>query len=133
MQNNKIIVDTSVWIEYFKNNKKYVDFIEDNLNLDNIIITGLIIAELLYGVKNKEEYNLLTSSISAVPYTECIFEDWNKTGEILFELKKIGKTVPLSDALISAIAIRNNASVLTLDLHFKEISRIKSIDIISLN
>jgi len=127
MQNNKVIVDTSIWIQYFKNNKKYVTFIEDNLNLDNILITGLIISELLHGVKNEKEYMLLLNSISAVPCAECIYQDWLKTGEILFRLKKRGKTIPLSDALIAAIALRYGASVFTLDSHFKLIPQIKLI------
>ncbi|HAJ94865.1 MAG TPA: PIN domain nuclease, partial [Actinobacteria bacterium] len=127
MEHQRIIVDTSVWIEYFKNNQDYVPFIEDSLNLENILITGLIISELLHGIKSEKEYKLLLESISAVPYVECIYEDWVRTGEILYNLKKKGRAVPLTDVLISAIAIRYNASVLTLDKHFKNIARIKLI------
>jgi len=106
MGHQKIIVDTSAWIEYFKNNQDYVQFIEDSLNLENILISGLIISELLHGVKSEKEYELLSESISAVPYAECIYEDWITTGEMLYNLKKKGITVPLTDVLISAIAIR---------------------------
>lgn len=127
MGHQKIIVDTSAWIEYFKNNQDYVQFIEDSLNLENILISGLIISELLHGVKSEKEYELLSESISAVPYAECIYEDWITTGEMLYNLKKKGITVPLTDVLISAIAIRYNASVLTLDKHFKSIGKIKLI------
>lgn len=130
MEHQKIIIDTSVWIEYFKNNKDYVPFIEDNLNLENILISGLIISELLHGVKSEKEYKLLSESISAVPYAECIYEDWIATGEMLYNLKKKGISVPLTDVLISAIAIRYNASVLTLDKHFKSIARIKLIALV---
>jgi len=127
MENQKVIIDTSVWIEYFKNNQDYVPFIEDGLNLENILISGLIISELLHGVKSEKEYKLLLESISAVPYVECTYEDWTTTGEMLYGLKKKGITVPLTDVLISAIAIRYNASVLTLDKHFKSIGKIKLI------
>lgn len=125
MGHQKIIVDTSIWIEYFKNNQDYVPFIEDSLNLENIIISGPIISELLHGVKGEKEYKLLSESISAVPYVECIYGDWVTTGEMLHNLKKKGISVPLTDVLISAIAIRYNASVLTLDKHFKNIGKIK--------
>jgi predicted nucleic acid-binding protein len=128
-QTGNIIVDTSVWIEYFKNNNDFVGFIEDNLSLDNIRITGLIISELLHGVKSSKEYLLLSEAIKAVPYIECDYQDWLKTGEILFNLKKKGKTVPLSDAIISAIALRIDASVLTLDYHFREIEDVRLIDL----
>jgi len=129
MKNQKIIVDTSIWIEYFKNNQKYVPFIEDNLNLENILISGPIISELLHGVKSEKEYKLLSESISAVPYAECVYDDWIKTGETLYNLKKKGITVPLTDILISAIAIRHDASVLSLDKHFKSIDMIKLIEL----
>jgi predicted nucleic acid-binding protein len=129
MKNQRIIVDTSIWIEYFKNNQKYVPFIEDNLNLENILISGPIISELLHGVKSEKEYKLLSESISAVPYAECVYDDWIKTGETLYNLKKKGITVPLTDILISAIAIRHDASVLSLDKHFKSIDMIKLIEL----
>lgn len=86
MENQRIIVDTSIWIEYFKNNQKYAPFIEDSLNLENILISGSIISELLHGV-------------------------------------------PLTDVLISVIAIRHDASIFTLDKHFKSIDMIKLIDL----
>ncbi len=58
--NDKIIIDTSIWIEYFKNNSDYVSFIEENLNLENIYILGPIISELLHGVINEKEYKILS-------------------------------------------------------------------------
>jgi len=122
---DKIIIDTSIWIEYFKNNSNYVTFIEENLNLENIYIIGPVISELLHGVKNEKEYLILSKSISAILYLDCIFEDWIKTGSILFDLKKKGKTIPLTDALIAAIAVRIDAAILTLDQHFKDIPGIK--------
>lgn len=122
---DKIIIDTSIWIEYFKNNSDYVSFIEENLNLENIYIMGPIISELLHGVKNEKEYKILSQSIGAIPYLDCTFEDWIKTGNILFYLKKKGKIIPLTDALISVVALRIDASILTLDRHFKEIPGIK--------
>ena len=122
---DKIIIDTSIWIEYFKNNSDYVSFIEENLNLENIYIIGPIISELLHGVKNEKEYKILSQSIGAIPYLDCTFEDWIKTGNVLFYLKKKGKIIPLTDALISVVALRIDASILTLDQHFKEIPGIK--------
>ena len=71
----------------------------------------------------------MSESISAVPFAECVFDDWIKTGETLYDLKMKGITVPLTDVLISVIALRYNASILTLDKHFKSIDMIKLIDL----
>ena len=70
---------------------------------------------------------MLFQSITAIPYLDCIFEDWIKAGSILFNLKKKGKIIPLTDAIISAVAIRVGASIITLDQHFKDIPEIKLI------
>ena len=129
MDQQKIIVDTSIWIEYFRNNEKYVPLIEKNLSLENILITGLIIAELLHGVKGSREYEMLSGSIAAVPYVECVYEDWIKTGKILNDLKKKGISIPLTDVLIAAVAHRENAAVFTLDRHFKDILVVTTLDL----
>jgi predicted nucleic acid-binding protein len=121
----KIIVDTSVWIEYFKNNKNYVHFIEENLDMENIYIVGPVIAELLHGVKSKKEFDILSESIEGIPFLDSGYNDWIKAGEILFELKKSGFSVPLTDTIIGAMALRADAAILTLDSHFKNIKDLK--------
>ncbi len=113
-----VIVDTSVWIEYFKNNPRYVEIIESGLIKGNVYITGPIIAELLLGIKSDKEHSLLSSHIEAVPFLECGSAEWKKAGEISFIIRKSGLTIPLTDVIIAATAINNNASVLTLDAHF---------------
>lgn len=119
--NQKIIVDTSIWIEYFKNNEKIVQIIENGLNSNSIYITGPVVSELLQGVKTEQEFDMLSGCIDAVPYLECTAEDWIKAGRISFILRRKGITVPLTDVIISAVAIRNNAKICTLDYHFSSI------------
>ncbi len=126
---HKIIVDTSAWIEYFKNNTTFVKFIEENLYIDSIFITGPIISELLQGTKTEKELDLLLYSIKAVPFIECSYDDWVSAGQLSFNLRKNGKIIPLTDLLIAVIALKNDAKVLTLDNHFKEIPKVKLIEL----
>ena len=128
--NNKIIVDTSIWIEYFRNNKSYVNLIEENLDLENIYILGPIVSELLHGVKDEKEYDLLSRSMDSIPFLDCTYDDWANAGNILFKVKKSGISIPLTDAIIGAVALRYNASVLTLDSYFK---KIKSLRVLGIN
>ena len=69
--NKKIIVDTSIWIEYFRNNNSIVNMIERGLVSDTIYITGPIVSELLQGVRSDREYQTLSMHIDAVPYVNC--------------------------------------------------------------
>ncbi|MBM3705178.1 MAG: hypothetical protein FJW66_01495 [Actinobacteria bacterium] len=55
-----------------------------------------------------------------------------ETGRIIVDTsvwKKKGTPVPLTDVLIAAIAIRNNASVLTLDKHFEKITSVSPLSL----
>jgi len=117
----KIIVDTSIWIEYFKNTLSNSEFIEKGLNEEFIYIAGPIISELLQGVRTKKEYMMLSQSIGAVPFLNCQYYDWIDAGKISFSLRKKDIIIPLTDIIIVAIAIRNNAKIYTLDKHFKQI------------
>lgn len=121
------MVDTSVWIEYFKNNQDYVGYIEENLRLDSIYITGPVITELIQGVKGDKECMLLINTINAIPYLECSFQDWIMAGELSYRLRQTGKVIPVTDVLIAAISIRNSAKILTLDNHFRNIDGVELI------
>lgn len=121
----KIIVDTSIWIEYFKGNFSYTEFIEKGLNEGFVYVTGPIISELLQGVRTQKEYDMLVQCIDAIPFMDCEYKDWINAGSISFRLRKKGITVPLTDVLIAAVALRNNAKIYTLDNHFEKIPDIE--------
>ncbi len=119
--NQNIIADTSVWIEYFKNNSGIVNFLEKNLLGDSIYIVGIVVAELMQGVKNENERELLRANLDAVQYIEMTYDDWIKAGDISNELRKKRITLPLTDIAIAAVAIRNGMEVATLGKHFEYI------------
>lgn len=120
-----MIIDTSIWIEYFKNKPDIVKIIESGLNEESIYITGPIVSELLHGVKSEKEFEMLSKYIDAVPYLECELKDWIHAGKISFSLRKKGITVPLTDIIISAISINKGAKIFTLDKHFEQIPGIE--------
>ncbi len=123
---NKVIVDTSVWIQFFNipesNEKKQVDAL---LTYDRVTIAGVIISELLQGAKSQEDFREISDKISILPYLKTSKDTWIKVGEISFKLRKQGITLPLTDIFIATLARENNYEVYTLDSHFKEIPRVK--------
>jgi len=120
----KIIVDTSIWIEYFNNNN-IVNFIEERIMEDCLFMKGPIVTELLQGLKTEKEYEKLKNSIDAIPYLEITLENWKKAGNISNKLRRKGITIPLTDIIISAVAISNDAKVYSLDKHFEKIPGVK--------
>ncbi len=109
-----IIVDTSVWIEYFKGNKKYFDFIQKLLEKNEILTIELIFAELLQGARNKKETEMLKSYYGLIPKVEienlCIL-----AGEFSRQEKLISKGIGLIDSCIITATIFSDSRLWTLD------------------
>ncbi len=122
---NPMLIDTSIWIEYFKENEKIIKVIEKGLMENNVFIAGPVVAELLQGVKSESEFQKLANCIDAVPFIDNSMKDWKTAGEISFKLRRNGITIPLTDIIISALAINNNLLVYTRDEHFKEVPGVK--------
>lgn len=53
----KIIVDTSIWIDYFNGqDNAHCDFLENLLSLHKVAICDVILLEILQGFKNDKDY-----------------------------------------------------------------------------
>ncbi len=125
----KKIVDTSVWVEYFKNQAVVAASMDKDLLAGSIYMVGPVISELLQGAQAEKDFRALISSIDGVPFIESNLSDWKLAGEISFKLRKRGITIPITDCVIAAIALNNDAMVMTLDRHFRHIPGLKLIGI----
>ncbi len=114
----KLLVDTSIWIEYFKGDKSVQEIIHDNKNY-KVFIIGPVITELILGIKTQKEKEKFTMCINALPKLQITDNDWIDAGNIGNTLRKKGVTVPLPDLIIFSIAKKNGCALFTLDKHFK--------------
>ena len=63
-KNSRILADTSVWIEFFKQRSGTGDELEA-LILDNAVwICGIVLFELVQGVKSDDEKSKILSTLS---------------------------------------------------------------------
>jgi len=120
--NTGIIVDTCVWIEFFR--KRESDF---TLHLSGLLrerrvrMVGMVLAEILQRIKVPKEANLVRQSLERLPYLEMTRNVWEKAGEISASLRTKGITIPLSDLIIAALALSEGQQIFTIDPHFKEV------------
>ena len=108
----KKIVDTSVWIEYFKNQDVLAAAIDKDLLAGSIYMVGPVISELLQGANKEKDFRSLKSSIGGVPFIETNLSDWKIAGELSISRTEKGIMIPTTDFLIAAIATKNNAMVI---------------------
>lgn len=109
-----IILDSSVWFEYFKRNDPYFKEVQTYLNILNVKIIDPIIGEIQQGALNQNEINFIREHIKYVPKIEIrnLFE---KAGEYSFENKLISKGIGLIDACLMVATIETDSLLWTLD------------------
>lgn len=127
--NQKLLVDTSVWIDYFRNNSHATEFLEKQLLEDKVYIVGIIVSELLQGIKNETDREIIRNSLDAINYINMNYADWIRAGDISYSLRKNGVTLPLTNIVIAAAAIENKLTVVTNDKHLNQIPGLKVMDI----
>jgi len=111
------IVDTSVWIDYFRagNNSERLDFlIDENL----IVINDLILAELVPYLKIRNQQKII-SLLYAINKLDLLI-DWNQIIEFQFKCLKNGLNgIGIPDLIIAQNAKQNFCKIYSLDNHFK--------------
>jgi predicted nucleic acid-binding protein len=115
-----VLVDSSVWIEYFKGNNKTIA-LNNLLDVNTVCVNDLILSELLPSINHKKEKELkeLLLTITKIPLTI----NWNRiillqTQNLKNGLNKVG----IADLIITQNVIDNNLELFSLDKHFEIMS-----------
>jgi len=118
----KIIADTSVWIEFFRDERSSISIhLQGLLRSGRVELTGMVLAEILQGVKGVREAALVRKSLEALPFLETSRVAWQTAGELSAALRRKGLTIPLSDILIASVALNKDCEIFTTDPHFGSI------------
>ncbi len=124
MNAERILIDTSVWIEYFRNRSSVLsNKVDEALSKKEVFVPKIIIAELIQGAKSEREVSVIRDFLEAFNIIDQKEDTWFKAGEHSFNLKKKGRIVNLTDCYIAVIAQEHNCQIFTLDEHFKDIQR----------
>ena len=119
-----MLVDTDVFIWYMKGNRKAYNIIESDININLSVITYM---ELIQGIRNKKELNILRKALKAwnakVIY---ITEEISVKAMFYIEQHYLSHSLQLADALIAATAVSNGLVLLTgNDKHYKMIKNLQ--------
>lgn len=122
---NDVLIDTSVWIDYFRDGGGATgDLVDALLDRDRVVLCGVVEMELLHGVLPHEK-KTLEEMLSSLPYAEIGRSDFIAAGERLGELRKKGIVIPATDCLIGVLCKRLGLQVLTRDSHFAHLHDVR--------
>lgn len=121
------IVDTSVWIEFFKGRElKAIDHL---LEQGVVVMTPIILAELMSGVTSRKDQNQLHDFLSHLSCHDCDFEHWIAVGLLRKKCREKGFAVSTPDAHIAQCALEARAILYTKDKIFKKISKLLALQV----
>ena len=122
VSDNLILVDTSVWIEYFQKKVDVVERVNALMDEGRVVCLGLIIAELIQGAKDDSGIEAFKDFLNVFPVIKEKDDTWEKAGRLSYRLRKKGKITGLADCYISTMAQENGMEIYTFDHHFKTIA-----------
>jgi len=121
-----VIVDTTVWIDFLKGKEtKEVERLEESLSEEkDVFITGLIVQEILTGVKNKKDRDRVRKELDRFILVSPTLETHIQAAEIFDACRKKGFTIrSIIDCLIASLALEYDLTLLENDKDYSFISK----------
>ncbi len=122
-----VLVDTSIWIDYFRSGNSSSDL--DVLIDENLIVTNdIILAELIPVLKLKKQLKVikLLQEINRIP----LQVNWEEIIEFQVKCLRAGTNgIGIPDLIIAQNAKANNCKVYSLDKHFRLLHQIIYIEL----
>lgn len=129
MADKPVIVDTSVWVDYFKGkNNVLCDHLEDIISRRNVRHLHVVSAELVRGALHSREKRIIADTIDRIPILQLPDSFWQDVGEFAYDLARRGVNAHLIDTWIATAAIRHRCSLWSLDKHFRQIAEKSSLE-----
>jgi tRNA(fMet)-specific endonuclease VapC len=124
--NGRFLLDTNIVIALFAQESSVQECLE---RAEEVFVPSVVLGELYFGARKsaRVEENLARvdefAASSAV--LVCDTETARRYGAIKNELREIGKPIPENDLWIAAIAQQHDLILVTRDVHFSEVERLK--------
>lgn len=117
-----ILVDSSVWIDYFNGRVTWqTDFLDHALGWEPIIVGDLIVTEVLQGFSHREEFELAHHALKRFPIVQLVNPDLAVKSALNYQLlRREGMTVRKTiDCWIATYCIDSGTALLHGDRDFE--------------
>ncbi len=117
-----ILVDSSVWIDYFNGrDTPQVEILDSHLGVRPIGIGDLILTEVLQGFRDDNDYEIARAIMNELTIFDMLGQDMAiKSAENFRKLRKKGITIrKTADVIIASYCIEHGLPLLFSDKDFK--------------
>lgn len=129
---SQVIVDTSVWIDFFKGTlaKKHKEAIQALLDNEQVALTDIIKFEILAGARSQKEYDFLLDILQPLPELYVRREEAQLVCEFGFLLKSKGMLGKYTDVCIAYLSRSHDCLIWSFDSYFQLLSKKRMVRII---
>jgi hypothetical protein len=124
-----VLVDSSVWIEFFRGHRQAIARVDPLLVNDRAAVSGPIVAEVTSGALSLASFNQLRARLGALNMLIDPPDLWDRVAEARFTLARQGIQAHLVDLAIAVTARGRDHSLLTRDKDFVAIARVVPLDL----
>ena len=122
-----VLVDSSFFIDRLRAGADPFEEFAARADADDFLTCGLVVTEVLRGVKIKKAHQRLESLFSCMIYVPTLNRVWERVAKLAWELDRAGKGMQITDLIVAACALEANAVVLTLDSDFERVPGLRVI------
>jgi len=121
-----IVADSSALIEFYRRGgaPAVQAAVAAAIAADALAVNGIIHVEVIGFAADEREQRVLLEGFRAFHWLELDKAHFDLAASIGFDLRRRGRTVPATDLIIAASAIRAEAELIHLDDHFEEIAKV---------
>ena len=120
-----ILCDTNILIEVYRDNAKIIETLKQ-IGQDNIAISDVTCAELLYGARDKKELQIIRKDLNKLTILPIQSSISNLAVELV-EKYALSHKLSLPDALIASTSIIHNIEIYTLNI--KDFKFVKNVSL----
>lgn len=125
-----IVADTDVLIDYLAGRNPAAERVTLELGQGRLRTTAITRFELLCGVRDSREENIVRELLAALPTLPLDNEGADRAAEVRRALGRAGESIGMADSLIAGVVLVQGATLLTRNRrHF---DRVKGLEVAAL-
>jgi tRNA(fMet)-specific endonuclease VapC len=127
LEHKRVVVDTTIIIEYLrKENKEETTFWKLINSYDKCIVSTVTVFELYSGAKSTQHRKAIDKILEFLEVYSFEYEEAKEASKVYLELKQKNKLIEFRDIFIASCAMIQNIPLATLNhKHFKRIVQLK--------
>ena len=125
-ENARVLVDTSVWVDYLNGHAEAVKALDALITSSRVVVCGQIRQEVLQGSRDEKAFAKLEKQMAFWESEAEEPADFIEAAHVFARLRWKGITVPPTDCLIAAVAIRRKLLLYWRDNDFDQIPQLQA-------